>query len=68
MAAASVADQMVETLSAAGVQRIYGIVGDIPNGFTGGIAKMAKGFTHDMLKAVMSGRGNEILARPNLRR
>ena len=42
--AATVADQMVETLSAAGVQRIYGIVGDSLNGFTdalrrhGGIA------------------------------
>ncbi len=41
---ASVADQMVETLAAAGVKRIYGIVGDSLNGFTdalrrhGGIA------------------------------
>jgi pyruvate dehydrogenase (quinone) len=32
--AVTVADQMVETLAAAGVQRIYGIVGDSPNGFT----------------------------------
>ena len=32
--AATVADQMVETLAAAGVQRIYGIVGDSLNGFT----------------------------------
>src|SRR5258708_36117077 len=30
----SVADQMVETLAAAGVERIYGIVGDSLNGFT----------------------------------
>ena len=30
----TVADQMVETLSAAGVRRIYGIVGDSLNGFT----------------------------------
>ncbi|HEX3574947.1 MAG TPA: ubiquinone-dependent pyruvate dehydrogenase, partial [Rhodopila sp.] len=29
-----VADQMVETLAAAGVERIYGIVGDSLNGFT----------------------------------
>ncbi len=42
--ATTVADQMVETLAAAGVQRIYGIVGDSLNGFTdalrrhGGIA------------------------------
>src|SRR5260370_7561692 len=28
------ADQMVETLAAAGVERIYGIVGDSLNGFT----------------------------------
>ena len=40
----SVADKMVETLAAAGVKRIYGIVGDSLNGFTdalrrhGGIA------------------------------
>ncbi|MEL7683150.1 ubiquinone-dependent pyruvate dehydrogenase [Citromicrobium bathyomarinum] len=30
----TVADQMVDTLKAAGVQRIYGIVGDSLNGFT----------------------------------
>src|SRR5258708_36792388 len=30
----TVADQMVETLAAAGVERIYGIVGDSVNGFT----------------------------------
>ena len=32
--ATTVADQMVETLAAAGVARIYGIVGDSLNGFT----------------------------------
>src|SRR6476660_1074497 len=32
--ARTVADQMVETLAAAGVTRIYGIVGDSLNGFT----------------------------------
>jgi pyruvate dehydrogenase (quinone) len=32
--AMTVADQMVETLAAAGVQRVYGIVGDSLNGFT----------------------------------
>ena len=32
--ATTVADQMVETLAAAGVERIYGIVGDSLNGFT----------------------------------
>jgi pyruvate dehydrogenase (quinone) len=30
----TVADQMVETLAVAGVERIYGIVGDSLNGFT----------------------------------
>src|SRR6202011_4106966 len=30
----TVADQMVETLAAAGVERIYGLVGDSLNGFT----------------------------------
>ena len=30
----AVADQMVETFAAAGVERIYGIVGDSLNGFT----------------------------------
>ncbi|HEY8289354.1 MAG TPA: ubiquinone-dependent pyruvate dehydrogenase [Acetobacteraceae bacterium] len=32
--ARTVADQMVETLAAAGVRRVYGIVGDSLNGFT----------------------------------
>src|SRR5215475_12690626 len=32
--ARTVADQMVETLAAAGVKRVYGIVGDSLNGFT----------------------------------
>ena len=32
--AKTVADQMVLTLAAAGVERIYGIVGDSLNGFT----------------------------------
>ena len=32
--AATVADQMVQTLSTVGVRRIYGIVGDSLNGFT----------------------------------
>src|SRR6202042_3005105 len=30
----TVADQMVEVLAAAGVQRVYGVVGDSLNGFT----------------------------------
>jgi pyruvate dehydrogenase (quinone) len=39
--ASTVADQMVETLAAAGVQRIYGIVGDSLNGFTDALRRQA---------------------------
>lgn len=35
----TIADQMVETLNAAGVRRIYGIVGDSLNGFTDAIRR-----------------------------
>lgn len=35
----TVADQMVETLTAAGVKRVYGIVGDSLNGFTDALRK-----------------------------
>ena len=37
--AATVADQMVETLTAAGVRRVYGIVGDSLNGFTDAVRR-----------------------------
>ncbi len=40
--ATTVADQMVETLAAAGVQRIYGIVGDSLNGITDSIRRHGK--------------------------
>ena len=40
--ATTVADQMVETLVAAGVQRIYGIVGDSLNGFTDSLRRQGK--------------------------
>ena len=40
--ASSVADQMVETLAAAGVKRIYGIVGDSLNGFTDSLRRQGK--------------------------
>lgn len=40
--ARTVADQMVETLDAAGVQRIYGIVGDSLNGFTDALRRHGK--------------------------
>jgi len=38
----TVADQFAETLAAAGVQRIYGIVGDSLNGFTDAIRRQKK--------------------------
>ena len=38
----SVADQFAETLAAAGVKRIYGIVGDSLNGFTDSIRRQGK--------------------------
>jgi pyruvate dehydrogenase (quinone) len=37
--ARTVADQMVETIAAAGVKRIYGIVGDSLNGFTDSVRR-----------------------------
>ncbi len=40
--ATTVADQMVETLAAAGVKRIYGIVGDSLNGFTNSLRRQGK--------------------------
>ena len=39
---ATVADQMVETLAAAGVERIYGIVGDSLNGFTDSLRRQER--------------------------
>ena len=78
-----VADQFAEILAAAGVKRIYGIVGDSLNGVTDALrgqgkmvlpippsitVEMAKGFTLYMLKAVMGGRGDDLidLAKANL--
>jgi pyruvate dehydrogenase (quinone) len=40
--ATTVADQMVDTLAAAGVARIYGIVGDSLNGFTDSLRRQGK--------------------------
>jgi Thiamine pyrophosphate enzyme, N-terminal TPP binding domain len=37
--ARTVADRMVETIAAAGVKRIYGIVGDSLNGFTDSVRR-----------------------------
>ncbi len=40
--AGTVADQMVDTLAAAGVTRIYGLVGDSLNGFTDSLRRQGK--------------------------
>src|SRR6201996_4213406 len=40
--ATTVADQMVETIAAAGGKRIYGIVGDSLNGFTDSLRRQGK--------------------------
>jgi pyruvate dehydrogenase (quinone) len=40
--AKTVADQFAETLAAAGVKRIYGIVGDSLNGLTDAIRRQGK--------------------------
>src|SRR5215469_8998962 len=40
--ARTVADQFVETLEAAGVKRVYGIVGDSLNGFTDALRRRGK--------------------------
>jgi hypothetical protein len=60
--ARTVADQFAEALAAAGINRIYGIVGDYLNGLTDSL-----GFTLYMVKANLSGRGDEVvdLARTN---
>ncbi len=39
---ATIADQMVETLTAAGVERVYGIVGDSLNGFTESLRRQSR--------------------------
>ncbi len=87
--AKKVAEIMVESLLAANVKRIYGIVGDSLNGFTDALRRVevlvyrqelsmpptitleqAKGFTLYMVRAVLSGRGDEVLdlAQTNLLR
>ena len=61
-----VADQFADTLAAAGVKRVYGIVDDSLNGLTDAMRR--QGLTLYMVKAVMNGRGDEVidLARSNL--
>jgi hypothetical protein len=84
----TVADQFAEVLAAAGVKRIYGIVGDVRATLTALLplltlkedgthlaqappsitVEIAKGFTLYMVKAILSGKGDEVidLARTNL--
>jgi pyruvate dehydrogenase (quinone) len=86
--ARTVADQFAQVLAAAGIKRIYGIVGDSLNGLTDSLRRQGKiewihvrheevaafaagaeaHLTGDPVKAVMSGRGDEVidLARTNL--
>src|SRR6516164_900314 len=57
--ARSVADQFVETLAAAGVKRIYGIVGDSLNGLTDAVRRQGKmewlHFRHEEVAAFAAG-------------
>ncbi len=68
--AKTVADQFAETLAAAGVKRIYGVVGDSLNGLTDSIRRRGKitGFTLYMVKAVFNGRADDLvyLAKSNV--
>ena len=48
--AKTVADQFAETLAAAGVRRIYGIVGDSLNGLTDAIRRFIDGWTYDSVE------------------
>ena len=57
--ARSVDDQFVETLAAAGVKRIYGIVGDSLNGLTDAVRRQGKmewlHFRHEEVAAFAAG-------------
>lgn len=83
MARKRVVDVLVETLITADVKRLYGVVGDSLNGATDSIRRRKElqwvpirhqetaafgGFGEFMIKAVSSGRGDEIvdLAKVNL--
>jgi thiamine pyrophosphate-dependent acetolactate synthase large subunit-like protein len=58
----TVADQFAETLAAAGVKRIYGIVGDSLNGLTDAIRRQARS------NGCMCGTRRSRLSRPVPRR
>ena len=74
MAARPVARVIVEVLASAGATRVYGVAGDSLNGITDAlydrrdIRSIPCVFALYMAKAVLSGRGDEIvdLARTNL--
>jgi hypothetical protein len=71
----NVADLVAETLAQAGVKRIFGVVGDSPTMHALGGKEHVEydnpydvGFSLWVLRAVMSGRGDEVIdaARTNL--
>jgi len=71
MAKKKVAELIVEIPAGAGVKRIYGFCGDSLNGISMPptiTAEQVKGFSLFTLKAVLSGRGDEVadLAKINL--
>ena len=56
---ANVSDRLVETLSAAGVERIYGLVGDSLNGITDALRRQGRmrwvGVRHEEVAAFAAG-------------
>lgn len=80
MAKKNIADLLVDTLARAAAERVYGLAGDSLNGITDATRRHQKirwipvrheetaGFCLFMLKAVLSGRGDQVidLAKVNL--
>lgn len=57
----TVADQFAETLAAAAIKRVYGIVGDSLNGLTDAIRRQGKIEWLHVVKAINSGRADEVV-------
>jgi hypothetical protein len=51
----TVADQFAETLAAAGINRIYGIVGDSLNGFTDALRRQGNVLLQSFCAALLAG-------------
>lgn len=68
----TVADQFVETLAAAGVKRVYGIVGDSLNGLTDAIRRQGKiewiHVRHEEVAAFAAGAEAHLTGEPPRRR